>query len=306
MKRLLFVILVLVLMTACVPTVTPIPSVTDTPTATVTPFISPIITNTPPPSPLEPLTKSSPTPVPTLQTNLDNGSFEPTPYPYRTWENAVNVAYGWLPWYVYPAPCEPGHTGCWIPCGGKDCIIPETGNCSNDAGCSWHKPEFAEVDIPNTLRIYSGFSSQKIFAYGGQWMGGLYRVVDVQPGREYLFTVHLQAWECRYFPGCDNGRVSDLKTTYHLRVGFDPTAGTVYSSTNIVWSPEDDAFDVYTPFSVRATATGTKASLWISAFADFRNADGTLAPKAINVDLYVDDANLIPISASTYLPEVHR
>lgn len=305
MRKLLLLAL---LLTACVPTVTPTPSVTDTPTATVTPtpFTSPIITNTPPPSPLEPVAKSSPTPIPTLQTNIDNGSFEPKPHPYVTWGSAINVAYGWNPWYVYPAPCPPGHAGCWIPCGGLDCVITGTNNCSNDAGCSWHQPEFSEVDIPNTFRINTGFSSQKIFAYGGQWMGGLYRVVDVQPGQDYLFTVHLQAWECRYFPGCDNGRVSDLKTTYHLRIGFDPMAGTVYSSTAIVWSPEGDAFDVYAPFSVKAAATGTKASLWISAFADFRNADGTLAPKAINVDLYVDDANLIPINSTLYLPMVTR
>lgn len=302
-------VLLALLLTACVPTVTPTPSVTVTPTATATttatptPFVSPLITNTPPPSPLGPTASKSPTPIPTLQSSLSNSSFE---RPYKTWGSAVNVADQWLPWYVYPAPCLPGHPGCWIPCGGLDCMIAGTNNCSNDVGCSWHQPEFAEVDIPNTFRINTGFSSQKIFAYGGQWMGGVYKVIEVVPGQDYLFTVHLQAWECRYFPGCDNGRISDLKTTYHLKVGFDPMAGTVYSSSNIVWSSEGNAFDVYTPFSVKATATGTKASLWISAFADFRNADGTLAPKAINVDLYIDDANLIPVDSTIYLPMVTR
>ena len=209
------------------------------------------------------------------------------------------MAHDWNGWYVNPPPCQVGHAGCFILCPAN--CVEANGNCSNDNGCAWAQPEFGSVDLPNTFRIHSGSYAQKLFGYGRMFWGGLNRTVDVTPGQLYAFTIHMQAWMCFNFDNCYNGRISDMPTTMHLKVGFDPAAGTRYDSPSIVWSNEGDAFDRYTSFSVEARATGSRASLWVSARPDW----GTEHLR-INNDLYIDDANLVPINAKIFLPGVLR
>lgn len=136
------------------------------------------------------------------------------------------------------------------------------------------------------------------------FLGGVYRIVDVQPNQDYLFTIWLQAWMCYNFDNCENGRKSDMPTTMHLKVGIDPNAGTRYDSPSIVWSAEGDAFDQYRSFSVQARTTGNNVSLWVSARPDW--GTGPTGYLRVNNDVYLDQANLMPVNSSLFMPMVMR
>ena len=227
-----FVCMLLVL-AACVPptsvpvTVTPqTPTVTDGPRPpTSTPRVSPIEppTATPAPSPLE-------TPVPSLvkaaaphasgtvyTVTLVNPGFEapfihPLPIPEFT------VAQGWLPVRDDLPPCNPGYLRPCIPgtvsspiewCP-KNCQTLN-GNCKDDYGCFWMRPEFKQQGKQNVfgLRVYEGQSAQTIFTFGRLGRHGLVQEVHgVNPGDIVTFTIMVQAWQCFDFEDCKLGHMN--------------------------------------------------------------------------------------------------
>jgi len=84
----------------------------------------------------------------------------------------------------------------------------------------------------------------------------------------------------------------------HTRVGIDPYGGTNPWSPNIVWSPEINAYDQWTLFSVDAVAQAGTVTVFTHSHADwfdsvFRNAN----------DVYVDDGSLI-VLGETPQPEM--
>lgn len=297
----------------CVPTVTPTPpspitvTVTPTPiTVTATPFVSPPIT---PISPLAtPVAVATKFPTVTLTvipipaSNLPNSSFEE---PYHC-SAAFCVADKWAGWFLNPPPCPVGHPGCFIQCP-LNCVQP-SGNCSNDNGCSWAQPEFSRADyFLYPYRVRSGQGAQQYFGFGRMFDGGVYQRVNVQPGRWYEFSVWMQTWMCYNYDLCNGGRRSDEPTTMHLRVGLDPTGGMDPIAASVIWGPEGDSFDVWSLFSVRAQAQGSKMTMFTRAWPDW--GGGHLR---LNNNVYLDDADLkpidppLPLTNFVYLPGVLR
>lgn len=290
-------ILILILLAACVPTVTPQPAtITPPPTVTPTPFVSPPDTPTPPPSPLLPAV------VPTPQSNLSNSSFEE---PYDCYGSAFCVAQDWRGWYINPPPCDPDTSGCYVACP-LNCQKPD-GTCKGDNGCYWAQPEFAR-SWGYANRLMSGLSSQKVFGYGRQFEGGLYRRVVAEQWRYYEFSIYMQAWMCYNFANCNNGLVSDMPAPMHMKVGIDPLGGTDPLSPNIVWGAEHDSFDAFSVYTVTAQALTGHITVFTSARPDW----GWDTHLRVNNDLYLENADLKPLQYGpilnkfNYLPEIAR
>jgi hypothetical protein len=108
------------------------------------------------------------------------------------------------------------------------------------------------------------------------------------PGTLIEFSAWIQTWMCFDYNNCDYGHVSDQPSDMHLRIGIDPTGGTVPTSTNIIWSPEAPAFDHWTYFSVRSTALSNTVTMFTHSRPEWSYAHN-------NNDVYLDDANLVVI-----------
>lgn len=139
----------------------------------------------------------------------------------------------------------------------------------NDAynGETWEnaQPEYNKTD--RDYRRYSGQTSQQ---YGHssfkRFEGGIYQVVSgTVPGQTYQFTIYGLGWIGR--DGNQNDHISDYQEPNGLsmRVGIDPYGGSDYTSPNIVWSDPIDPYDVWTPFSITATAAADRISVWAYA-----------------------------------------
>jgi LysM repeat protein len=75
----------------------------------------------------------------------------------------------------------------------------------------------------------------------------------------------------------------------------DPFGGTDPFSSNVVWSPEREAFDQWVEFAVQAKAQGDAVTVFTHSRAEFDWA------RQSN-DVYVDDASLVAVSGQTVTP----
>jgi LysM repeat protein len=210
---------------------------------------------------------------------LVDGGFEAPPtWPQQDGIGEVQVAPGWRAWYLDMPP--------------HYVQIPANCNERSDGyHCYWMRPEFRDnTSFEN--RIHSGVRSQKYFSYGRMHEAGLYQQVGgIKPGVTLRFAIYIQAWQCVNPDKCLFGRRSDAPAEMHLRVGIDPTGGTDPFSPNIVWSPEQAAFDKWVEFSVQAVARNDTVTVFTHSRADWDWA------RADN-DVYLDDASLVILSGS--------
>jgi LysM repeat protein len=211
---------------------------------------------------------------------LVDGDFEAPPtWPQQDGIGEVQVAPGWRAWYLDQPPA----------------YVQKPVNCNDSKtgyNCYWMRPEFRDnTSFEN--RIHGGIRSQKYFSYGRMHEAGLYQQVGgIKPGSLLHFAIYIQSWQCFNIDDCGkNGIRSDLPAEMHLRVGIDPTGGTNPFSPNIVWSPEQQAFDHWVEFSVEAKAQDSTVTVFTHSRADWSWA-------RLNNDVYLDDASLVVVSGS--------
>ncbi len=214
------------------------------------------------------------------QNLLVDGDFEAPPtWPQQDGIGEVQVAPGWRAWYL---DNPPGYVK-----------IPANCNDSKEhTRCYWMRPEFRDnTSFEN--RIHSGARSQKYFSYGRMHEAGLYQQVGgIQPGVTLHFAIAIQSWQCFNIDLCGkNGIRSDDPAEMHLRVGIDPTGGTDPFSPNIVWSPEQAAFDQWVEFSVQAVAKNDTVTVFTHSRPEWVYA-------RLNNDVYLDDASLVVVSGT--------
>jgi len=220
----------------------------------------------------------------------------------------VNTSYAWKAWYSCQGdqptcipPCRPLTPICYLPCP-SSCIKPN-GNCQPDYSCYWVRPEYNPFDfVKAPYRVHSGNLSQVWFTYGRQGLGGIQQSVPVTQGVFLKFTAWIQAWQCYNYDHCDGGRLSDEPSDMHLRIGIDPYGGTQVTSTNVTWSPEQEAYDRWVQFSVGAQSKSNVVTVFVQGGATF---DYT----RLNNDVYVDDLALVvvePLTRTLFLPVVIR
>ncbi len=163
----------------------------------------------------------------------------------------------------------------------------------------WARPEFGPISYDQfSYRVHSGETAQKYFSYGRMHEGGLYQqVAGITPGTPLEFSAWIQTWMCFNFADCAYGRVSDQPSDMHIRIGIDPTGGTVPTSTTIIWSPEAPAFDQWTYFSVRATALSNVVTLFTHSRPEWDWARS-------NNDVYIDDASLVVLAPAAQFASI--
>lgn len=169
---------------------------------------------------------------------------------------------------------------------------------------NWKRPEFRDVKISEAdYRVRSGEMAQKYFSFGGQHIAGLYQQVNgITPGTTLRFQAYIQTWGC--MPGdkgwnvCPTGHLSNSPSTFHTRVGIDPTGGTDPWAGTVVWGPEGEAYDVWTPFQVDAVAQGGTVTVFTYTHVDW--SDHVFR---VNNDVYIDDATLVALDVELAAPE---
>ncbi|MBN1920027.1 MAG: LysM peptidoglycan-binding domain-containing protein [Anaerolineae bacterium] len=221
---------------------------------------------------------------------LVNGDFESgagEAWPFQDGIPEVQIAPGWRAFYVDQRPAYAK-----IP----DYCAPD------DSHCAWGRPEFRGTSAAEfAYRIHGGFLSQKYFSWNRQHEAGLYQQVsNITPGTILRFQVYMQTWSC--LPGeqwndCPTGHLSNQPAPMHTKVGIDPTGGTNPWSPTVIWSPEKDAFDVYTLFTVEATAQAGTVTVFTYSRADWPEP----WPRISN-DVYIDDASLVAIGQGDLQP----
>lgn len=174
----------------------------------------------------------------------------------------ANAPIGWIPWWISQQPTD-----------------PEWKN---------RQPEYKPARAPFFARIRSGNEAAQYFSFHGTHTAGLLQIVDVTPGSALRFSIWGQAWST-----IDDSEFSNQPTSVNMRVGIDPTGGTNPYNPAIVWSDYQQPYDVYSLFTVEATAQGDKATVFtISSPAEQRKHN----------DIYWDDAELIVGGAGSPAP----
>jgi hypothetical protein len=111
-------------------------------------------------------------------------------------------------------------------------------------------PEYGYPD--RAYRIRSGEVSQQYgLSGGGCFEAGIYQVITgTIPGATYEFELWGLGWSSA--AGGDD-LYSDVQEGLNFKVGIDPTGGSSYDSSHIVWSELYDPYDAWHRFSATVT-----------------------------------------------------
>lgn len=216
---------------------------------------------------------------------LVNPGFEPftTPdgkydYPlYVTQEGGGHVAEGWSPWWLWSPDADPM----------KSYIVPEF-----DIAPIYRDP----------WRVRSGNASQQIFRPSTLWLSGVYQRVQVPTNARLSFTIYGHTWAgfCKPTEGggpeCGDNHDSNYglgANPTRMRVGIDPTGGTDWRSSNIVWSQDYNIHDYWAQLAVDAQAQGQFVTVFTYTTFEF--------PAVIN-NVYWDDAALVVTTGGAAAP----
>ncbi len=218
---------------------------------------------------------------------LTNGDFEQDPdqaWPFEMGIQEIQVAPGWHAFWVdspSSRAAKPSH-------------------CGLDTNCYWGRPEFRGMSAADfAYRVHGGRLSQKYFTFNRQHEAGLYQQVTsgIQPGDLLRFQIYMQTWSCEAdkdkWNVCPTGEKSNNPAYMHTRVGIDPTGGTNPWAGTVVWATEQEAYDIWTLFTVEATAQNSAATVFTYSRADWYDS----WPRIHN-DVYVDDGSLVVVGVT--------
>lgn len=118
--------------------------------------------------------------------------------------NTAQMADGWTPYWRSHNPADPPEI----------IRMPE------------YKPAEASQDPPRT---HHGDRAQQYFTFSSTHDAGFYQQVSVTPGKVYCFGIWGHAWSSSN----DDAHTSDSEL--EQRIGIDPTGGTNWQSSNIIW-----------------------------------------------------------------------
>ncbi len=145
---------------------------------------------------------------------------------------------------------------CNVPVGWGVWFIPRT---ENDPPGANFQPQADRT----TARVRSGAAAQRLWADNATFTGGIYRVVnDVQVGARLRFTIWGQVWSTN-----DESPISARPSReIRVKVGVDPLGGDNGRPSplngQVIWSPEQEAKDEFTPFTVEVEARSPTVILY--------------------------------------------
>ncbi len=141
-------------------------------------------------------------------------------------------------------------------------------------------------------RVRSGEKSQHYFSFWSTHEGGMMQQVSAVANGRYCFSSWGHAWSSRETKA---GWLSDPNDHGQLyqRVGIDPTGGTDWQSSKVVWGEMRIQYDAFGPFSVEAVAEADTITVFLWSKANI--------PVKHN-DVYWDDATLTLQHAASVAP----
>jgi hypothetical protein len=202
-------------------------------------------------------TRSTVSAAPTQQSNnlLNNASFE-QPYVNGTAE-------GWSAWHM------------------------ETEKTDEECLSGYHyKPKWnIETGGAN---VNNGVAAQYIGNNWDTWGGGVYQTVDVTPGTTYRFSFFAKGRASND----PSPEPSEFGINMNTRAGIDPNGTGQWYDGDVVWGPSSSPHDSWQQFSVEATATGDKMTVF--TYAD-------LGVPGVNqcrqyLDTWYDNAELVVVA----------
>ena len=182
--------------------------------------------------------------------------------------------------YIYP---EPGH----IDCGETDEVSTFCERAQMPDG--WHPrwqqdgdpppddyivaPEYrpSTPDQVNPDRVLSGGKSLHYWSFWSQHESAVFQQITVAPGDNYCFSVWGHAWSDRNsndWYSATPDRPNDDGLLYQ-RVGIDPTGGTVYTASTVIWADERKQYDLFGLFKVEVEAEAPTMTVFMYSRADF-------------------------------------
>ncbi|MDT8305428.1 MAG: hypothetical protein RRC07_05785 [Anaerolineae bacterium] len=171
------------------------------------------------------------------------------------------MAPGWTPYWRSHNPADPEHI----------IAMPEY----KPADSVWTDPK----------RVRTGTAAQAYFTFWRTHEAGFYQQVSVTAGEAYCFSIWGHSWSAKDSPGEDGGDAYSGPDygNFRQRVGINPTGGTDWQSSDIVWGPLRLQYDFYEPFVVTATAESDTITVYAYSQPEWAMKHN---------DAYWDDANL--------------
>ena len=109
--------------------------------------------------------------------------------------------------------------------------------------------------------VADGITSQKVGNTWDTWHAGTFQTVNATPGETYRFTVLARGRASNEnYPQPSEGGIN-----MNVQVGIDPNGSGVWSDGDVVWSATGSPHDSWQTFSVEATATGDKITVFTAA-----------------------------------------
>jgi hypothetical protein len=137
--------------------------------------------------------------------------------------------------------------------------------------------------------VYNAIASQYIGNNWDTWGGGVSQTVDVTPGTTYRFSFFAKGRTTSE----PSPAPSETGINMNIRAGIDPNGGGQWYDGDVVWGPSGSPHDNWQQFSVEATATGDKMTVFTSA---------DLGVVGVNqcrefLDTWFDNAELVAVGA---------
>lgn len=132
--------------------------------------------------------------------------------------------------------------------------------------------------------VHGGSASQYVGNNWDTWAGGVWQTVNVTQGTTYRFTFY-----GRGYGSMDAGDPSYTGLQMNMRAGIDPNGSGLWSDGDVVWGGIGNPHDTWQQFSVEATATGNKMTVFVAADWGVKGANQCY--KFLNT--YFDDAALV-------------
>ena len=137
--------------------------------------------------------------------------------------------------------------------------------------------------------VNNAIASQYIGNNWDTWGGGVSQTVDVTPGSTYRFSFFAKGRTTSE----PSPAPSESGINMNIRAGIDPNGGGQWYDGDVVWGPAGSAHDNWQQFSVEATATGDKMTVFTSA---------DLGVTGVNqcrefLDTWFDNAELVVVGA---------
>lgn len=151
----------------------------------------------------------------------------------------------------------------------------------------YRMPEWkaATTHFTNPPRVRSGERAQQWFTFYSTHQAGIYQQIEgAIPGNNYCLSVWGHAWSS------NGGSYTDPSNHGFLnqQIGIDPTGGTDYTSSNIIWTSPRTQYDEYGLFKLTVPAESDKLTV-------FFHSEPLWAWQ--HNDAYYDDAILVSLEA---------